>query len=120
MDAQKKNTRFRSIVSGKPQVDHNVRVTLSQFQATSSVTNRHRLTVSDITKVVNYHTGLAKLSEEQLVEELNIACSQGYLEREGSLYELTAKGIDVTGESRTESEHLQDLGVKGIKYRNGR
>lgn len=117
MDARRYNSY--PIVFGKSQVDYDTKVILSQFQAAFSVTKRHRLTALEILKAANFNNGLVKITQEGLIENLNAACSKGYLKRDGNFYKLTPSGIDVVGgETKPDLERLQLLQLKNIKYRN--
>lgn len=82
----------------KPRVPGDVRVTLSQFTSVSLLTGDWKLTPNEIMRVLNSRNGsLPKLTREELLWRLNDACTEGCLENNNGGYQLTDKGIDITG-----------------------
>jgi len=121
MDARRKLNNFDNgpLSPGKPQVDSETRVTLSQFQAACRAYKKWEVTASQISKHLQRTLGnLAEASVLDITLRLDSACSAGYLDVADGMYELTTEGIDVVGEQRSELEPIGYLIDRRRKYRN--
>jgi len=101
----------------KPGIPRDIKVTLSQFNSVSSLTNNWRLTPSEIIRVINRNECHFKLTREELLKGLSAACAEGCLENDGGTYQLTSKGIDVTGvEDKSEPDRYGAAGICRARY----
>jgi len=121
MDARRKPNNFDNgpLSPGKPQVDSDTKVTLSQFQAACRAYKRWKVTAGQISKHLQGTLGnLAEASVPDITLRLDTACSAGYLAVADGMYEFTAEGIDVVGEQRSELEPIGYLIDRRRKYQN--
>lgn len=108
------------VYSEKSKIDWNIKVTLSQIHSAYKIARGYSVTIFDIIYAVQDNNGkLVDVNIHKLLKGLNVACKEGYVKFEKRRYSLTAKGIDVVGETRSDLSHRHDLMIKGIKYRIG-